>query len=139
MKVDGSPAGVARLVGEVEASPEIVFDYFVTPEKMVDWWSEEAMIDLRIDGEYELAWRSQDLRLLGQFLVVEPGERLAFTWSYAHRPEEPRTVDVRFAPTDVGTLLTIEHTHGDDPDERQDYIDGWQFFIERLRSALADS
>ncbi len=139
MKVDESPAGVARLVGEVGASPDVVFDFFVTPEKLIDWWSEEATIDLRIDGEYEMAWPSQELRLLGRFLVVEPGERLAFTWSYAHKAEEPRTVDVYFAPSELGTLLTIEHTHGDDPDERQDYIDGWQFFIERLRSALAES
>ncbi|MEE9227649.1 MAG: SRPBCC domain-containing protein [Acidimicrobiia bacterium] len=139
MKVDESPVGVARLIGEVAAPPETVFEFFVTPEKLVDWWSEEATIDLRIDGEYEMAWPSQDLRLLGRFLVVEPGERLAFTWSYSHKPEEPRTVDVRFKASDAGTELTIEHTHGDDPDERQDYIDGWQFFIERLRSALAES
>ena len=139
MKVDESPAGVARLIGEVAAPPGMVFDFFVTPEKLIGWWSEEATLDLRIDGEYEMAWPSQDLRLLGRFLVVERGERLAFTWSFAHKPEEPRTVDVHFEPSEVGTRLTIEHTHGEDPDERQGYIDGWQFFIERLRSALADS
>lgn len=139
MKVDESPAGVARLIGEVAAPPEVVFGCFVTPEKLTEWWSEEATIDLRIDGEYELAWPSRDLRLLGQFLVVEPGERLAFTWSFSHQPDEPRTVDVHFAPSEIGTKLTIEHTHGDDPDERQGYIEGWQFFIELLRAGLAES
>ncbi len=139
MKVDESPAGVARLIGEVRASPGAVFDYFVTPEKIAAWWADEATVDLRIHGEYELAWPSRDLRLLGEFLVVEPAQRLAFTWSFAHEPDDPRTVDVHFEPSAIGTRLTIEHTHGDDPDERQGYIEGWQFFIERLRAALAES
>jgi hypothetical protein len=46
-------------------------------------------------------------------------------------------VDLHFSPTDGDTQLIIEHTHGDDPDERQGYIEGWKFFVERLRTVLS--
>lgn len=137
MKVIDGPEGVVRLEGEVSATPNLVFEYFTEPDRLRRWWSEEATVDLRTDGNYELSWPSQRLRLLGRYLVVEPHERLTFTWSFVHEPEPPRTVDVHFVPTDGRTRLLIEHTHGADPDERQGYVDGWRFFIERLRVALA--
>ena len=137
MKVTESPEFVARLVGDVAASPDEVYRYFTEPELLVRWWSEEAEIDKR-SGLYELAWPSQGLRLLGQYVVTEPGRRFAFTWGYAHESSQPRTVDIQFAESDEGTRLIIEHTHGDDPDERQGYIDGWKSFIERLRRVLAE-
>lgn len=139
MKVTDSPAGVARLVGEVPGSPDATYRYFTEPGLLVEWWPEEATTDVRTDGEYELAWPSQDVRLLGHYLVAEPGRRLVFTWGFAHEPLQPRTVDVQFAASNGSTEITIEHTHGDDPDERQGYIDGWKFFVERLRAVLSGS
>ena len=136
MKVVDSPAGVARLVGEVAAGPEDVYRYFTDPELLVRWWSENAVVDQRSQS-YELAWPSRGVRLLGDYLVTEPGRRLAFTWGYAHESSPRRTVDINFAPSDGETRLTIEHTHGDDPDERQEYIDGWKALIERLRTVIA--
>ncbi len=138
MKVTESPAGVARLVGEVPAAPAVVYRYFTEAELLVHWWAEEASIDNR-SGLYELTWPSQGMRLLGEYVVTEPGNRLAFTWAFAHEAFQPRTVDIQFEESDLGTRLTIEHTHGEDPDERQGYIDGWKFFIERLRGLLAGS
>jgi len=136
MKVTESPVGVARLVGDVAAQPDEVYGYFTDADLLVQWWPEEAVIDER-SGLYELSWPSQGLRLLGQYMVTEPGHRLAFTWAFTHESFSPRTVDIQFEDSDAGTHLTIEHTHGDDADERQGYIDGWKFFIERLRGVLA--
>ena len=137
MKVIDGPEGVVRLEGEVSAAPAEVFRYFTEPGRLSQWWAEEAAVDLRTDGEYELSWPSQALRLLGQYVVVEPPGRLTFTWAFAHEAESPRTVDVHFSPLDGRTRVVIDHTHGNDPDERQGYVDGWKFFIERLRVALA--
>ena len=139
MKVTDSPEGVARLVGEVPGTPQEVFSWFTEPDLLTRWWPEHARLDARTDGDFELAWPSQDMRLLGRFLVFEPGARLVFTWSFAHEPIDPRTVDIQFATVNDRTRLTIEHTHGDDIDERQGYIDGWQFFVERLRDSLSGS
>ncbi|MBT8203166.1 MAG: SRPBCC domain-containing protein [Acidimicrobiia bacterium] len=139
MKVTDSPDGVARLVGEVPGAPQEVFSWFTDADLLTRWWPERARLDARTDGDFELAWPSQDMRLLGRFLVFEPGARLVFTWSFAHEALDPRTVDIQFAAVDGRTRLTIDHTHGDDTDERQGYIDGWQFFIERLRDSLSGS
>jgi uncharacterized protein YndB with AHSA1/START domain len=135
MKVIDSPVGVARLVGEVAAVPADVYRYFTDADLLEQWWPEEAAIDER-SGLFELSWPGQGMRLLCQYLVRESGRRLAFTWAFAHEPFPARTVDVHFEPSDLGTRLTIEHTHGDDADERQGYIDGWKYFIERLRGVL---
>lgn len=137
MKVTDSPEGIARLVGEVPGEPSEVFRWFTEPELLTQWWPEAARTEPRIDGSFELAWPSQGTRLLGHYLVVEPGSRLVFTWAFAHEPAPPRTVDVRLVPSDGETMVTIDHVHGDDPDERQAYIDGWKFFMERLRTALS--
>ena len=137
MKVTDSPEGVARLVGDLPGSPDEAFRYFTNEALLCDWWPEQATVDVRTDGEYELAWPSQDTRLLGTYLVVEPAKRLVFTWAFAHEPLPPRTVDLQFSPSGGGTRLVIEHTHGADPDERQGYIDGWKYFVERLRTALS--
>ncbi len=137
MKVIDSPAGVARLVGEVPGTPIEVFGYFTDPGLLIQWWPDEATAEVRTDGLYEMAWPAQGMRLLGRYLVVEPGKRVVFTWAFAHESFQPRTVDVRFSQSEAGTRLTIEHTHGSDPDERQGYIDGWKFFIERLRRVIA--
>ncbi len=139
MKVTDSPKGVARLVGDVASPRETVYRYFTDSELLVKWWPEEASVDERADGLYEFAWPSQDVRLLGQYVVTESGHRLVFTWSFTHEPLAPSTVDIQFEASDGGTRLTIEHTHGDDPDERQGYIDGWKHFIERLRAVLAEA
>ncbi len=136
MKVTESPAGVARLVGDVASTPADVYRYFTDADLLVQWWAEEATIDDR-SGLYELSWPSQGVRLLGEYMVTEPGIRFAFTWAFAHESSQPRTVDIQFEESDGGTRLTIEHTHGSDPDERQEYIDGWKFSIERLRGVLA--
>ncbi len=136
MKVAESPEGVARLVGDVPATPEDVYRHFTDPDLLVQWWSEAATVDHR-SGRYELSWPSRDMRLLGEYLVKEPGRRLAFTWAFAHESFQPRTVDVQLSAAEGGTRLVIEHTHGPDPDERQGYIDGWKAYIERLREVVA--
>lgn len=137
MKVIDGPEGVVRLEGEVNASPHEVFACFTEPQQLTRWWPEAARTDLRTDGHFELSWPSQELRLLGDYVVIERPHRLAFTWSFTHDSHTPRTVDVHLAPRDGRTRVLIEHTHGADPDERQGYVDGWKFFIERLRVALA--
>ena len=139
MKVAESPAGVARLVGEVPGTPAVVYRYLTQPELLVQWWPEEASADARTDGRFELAWPSRGMRLLGRYLVTEPGRRLVCTWAFAHESIRPRTVDIQLAEAADGTRLTIEHTHGDDPDERQGYIDEWKFFINRLRAVTAEA
>lgn len=136
MKVTDSPAGVVRLVGEVAADPDTVYRYFTDPALLTRWWAEEAKTDPRSDGDYQLSWPSQGTRLLGTYIVVDAGKRLAFTWAFAHEATAPATVDIKFLPSDAGTELVIEHSHRDDPDERQGYIDGWRFFIERLRAVI---
>ncbi|WP_374687973.1 SRPBCC domain-containing protein [Promineifilum sp.] len=122
-----------------DLSPRQAFDYFITPELLARWWPPEADVDARSGGEYVLRWPKMGWALSGRYTAFEPGERLAFTWQWAHRPELPaRTVDVRFAPSATGCRVAITHgTYGDSPVEqadRQSHIDGWLHFLGQLRA-----
>ena len=115
------------------------FDHFTTPELLSLWWPQAAEVDPRIEGHYRLLWPSMNWELFGRYTAFEPGERLAFTWQWAHEPELPvRTVDVVFAPTTDGCRVTVTHgTYGDSAAEQQDrqgHIDGWIHFLGQLQS-----
>lgn len=114
------------------------FDHFATPELLSLWWPPAADVEPRIGGQYRLRWPSMDWELFGRYTAFEPGERLAFTWQWAHKPALPiRTVDIVFAPLAAGCRVTVTHgTYGDstgEQEDRQGHIDGWVYFLGQLQ------
>lgn len=133
-----------RLVvqGTFETTPARLFQYWVEPALLAEWWAPGAEIDLRVGGLYTLSWPAMGWCLRGTYSVVESGERLAFTWAWDHEPELPeRAVDVRFVADAAGTVMTIEQgIYRDLPEDvadRQSHLEGWLHFGERLATAVA--
>jgi uncharacterized protein YndB with AHSA1/START domain len=146
------PSGPSELVlqGDFEAfSPQELFDYWVTPSLLTQWWPEEAQVNACPGGEYCFSWPSMNWTLQGTFKEIAPGERLSFTWKWNHDPqdEEHLVVTVDFAGADTaGTLLTIHHgPYGDseeDQEARQGHLEGWIHFCMKLaglRDGIQDS
>jgi uncharacterized protein YndB with AHSA1/START domain len=123
------------------ATPDEVFAYWTDPALLRQWWPEQADTDPRPAGAYHLAWPKMGWHLRGEYTAVEPGIRLAFTWRWEHEPDRPeRTVEVLFdAVGDLGTQLTVTHgTYTEaDREERDGHMEGWTYFLTRLRDALA--
>jgi uncharacterized protein YndB with AHSA1/START domain len=123
------------------AGPDEVFAYWTDPALLRQWWPDRAETDPRPGGAYHLSWPRLGWHLRGEYTAVEPGQRLAFTWRWDHEPERPtRTVDVLLDPVgDLGTQLIV--THGayakSDREERDGHLEGWTYFLTRLRDALA--
>jgi uncharacterized protein YndB with AHSA1/START domain len=46
----------------------------------------------------------------GQVLDWEPPRRLRYTWHLRADPADATEVEIRFEPTDDGTLVTVEHS-----------------------------
>lgn len=122
-------------------TPDEVFAYWTDPALLAQWWPEQAEADLRPGGVYHFAWPKMGWHLRGEYTTVEPGSRLAFTWRWDHEPDKSaRMVEVLFdAVGDLGTQLTVTHgTYtGADREERDGHLEGWTYFLTRLRDALA--
>jgi uncharacterized protein YndB with AHSA1/START domain len=119
-------------------SPETAFDCFTQPELLSRWWPPEADVEAWTGGRYRLTWPAMGWELSGRYITFEPGERLGFSWQWAHRPELPaRTVIVEFVPVGAGCRLTVTHsTYGEaaiEQEDRQSHVDGWIHFLGRLQ------
>ena len=76
-----------------------------------------------------------------EVLVVEPNERLAYTWNHVH--DDPAydlrsTVTLTLTPTPKGTHLRMEQT-GFRPEQKQAFHGarhGWTGFLEKLETIL---
>jgi uncharacterized protein YndB with AHSA1/START domain len=129
-----------RVVGDFAAfSPSELFDFFVKPDLVVQWWPREAIVDPRLGGTYEFSWPQQEWHLHGEYTSFEPGKELGFTWSWDHdrTKYEPQQVDITFSPMeDGGSQMTIVHGPWMDTEseqtDRQGVVEGWIHFGMRL-------
>lgn len=134
-------SGIDHMIASAEVpglSPGQAFEYFTVPELLALWWPPEATTERQQGGRYVLRWPSMNWELSGEYTAFIPGERLAFTWQWAHKPELPaRVVDVAFEPAGAGCRLTVTHgTYGNttvEQEDRQSHIDGWLHFLGQLQ------
>lgn len=135
-----SDPSLAVVAGDFDAfTPESLFDHFTKPELIVKWWPESAEFDLKPGGKYLLQWPNQDWNLRGEYLEVDRGKHLAFTWAWDHEPprDAPQRVDVWFDHIhEIGTRIGIFHgpfqLTDEDQAARQGVIEGWIHFCMRL-------
>lgn len=77
-----------------------------------------------------------------EVLIVEPRERLSYTWNYPHEDAAynlKSVVTLTLTPTEKGTHLRMEQT-GFRPEQNQAFHGarhGWQGFLEKLDAILA--
>lgn len=120
--------------------PNQLFNYWVTPQLLTQWWPSEAEIEPCVNGSYHFSWPQMHWHLRGHFTDFEPGSKLAFTWRWDHYLQTTHVV-VDYAPlAENGTQLTV--THGDysesseDQEARQGHIEGWLYFVGKLQNCI---
>jgi len=137
-----------RLTCRLPAPRERVFTALVDPELLARWWRPagftlpEIELDARPTGRYRFTMQpptGEAFHLAGEFLVVEPPERLSFTFRW----EEPD-------PDDQETVATLTLTGRGDETEvalvqgpfrtearRELHHGGWTDSLDRLAAALS--
>jgi uncharacterized protein YndB with AHSA1/START domain len=146
------PSGKNLLIlqGDFEAfSPQELFDYWVTPSLVTQWWAVEAEIVPGQGGSYKLSWPEMGWELQGVYKEFNPPEKIVFTWHWNHEPVEtdPLQVSIDFDyAANGGTMLTITHGRYDDTPAaqaaRQGHLEGWIHFCMKLaglREGIQDS
>jgi uncharacterized protein YndB with AHSA1/START domain len=122
----------------IDASPEVVFQYFVDPARMVQWKGTDAALDARPAGIYRVSVTGRDIAR-GEYLEVVPHSRIVFTWGWEGSPIPPgsTTVEVTLTPDGSGTLLRLRHLGLTDAESREQHAVGWDHFLPRLVIAAA--
>ncbi|HEY0868299.1 MAG TPA: SRPBCC domain-containing protein, partial [Fimbriimonas sp.] len=113
--------------------PAELFEHWVDPVLLVQWWPRVASSDRSLGGAYRFEWPQPGHHLYGNYTAYEPGRRLGFTWTWSHEPAtvQPLQVDVFFEPLlEDGTRIGIYHGTfmENEFDARQGVAEGWIHF-----------
>jgi len=119
---------------DIDAAPDVVFDFLVTADGMTSWMGEFARLDPRAGGEFAVDIAGYAVR--GEYLHLDRPHRVVVSWGMAGVPElDPGSTRVEFLLTPVGAGARVDLTHSELPDVHvPGHADGWHHFADRLRA-----
>jgi uncharacterized protein YndB with AHSA1/START domain len=121
----------------IDAPPEVVFAYFVDPEKMRHWMGSRVQLEPRSGGRYAADINPQT-RARGEYLEVVPASRVVFTFGWEDDPNIPpgsTTVEVTLARDANGTHIRLVHRGLQTQAMRERHSEGWKHYLARLSVA----
>ncbi|MEL6310820.1 MAG: SRPBCC domain-containing protein [Pseudomonadota bacterium] len=134
------------------ATPQRVFKAWTDPDEIMKWFGPgpgslvSAEVDLRPGG----AWcfvvsdtAEGRASLMGAYTIIEPAERLQFTWQHVRehasggRDETPfSTVTISFEPHGAATRVKLRHEGILKEDGRKGVGNGWETTFGQLEAML---
>jgi uncharacterized protein YndB with AHSA1/START domain len=147
MSAAGDAPAVLRLERTFNAPASEVFEAWTSAEVLRRWWHAEhlwetpiAEVDARVGGAIRLVMQNPaegtEYAGRGEYTILDPPRRLAFTWVWEYEPSLRQLVEVEFI--DHGDRTTVVMTHTGLPEaETDEYRDGWQNSFDNLDVALA--
>jgi len=84
----------------IQAGPEVVFNALIEPEKITQWFQDQAVLDPRVGGKIRLAtlkeihpeWNlDRDYYMDGTINKFIPNKRLSYSWKFDDTPDFPET------------------------------------------------
>jgi len=145
MRTGGSHSTVAterlclRREMAVEAPPPVVWSLLTDAEQATTWMGTRAVFDLHPGGVYQVEVVPGEVAR-GEFVAIDPTDRLAFTWGWEGdpvRPVPPGQTIVVFDLTPIEAATLVRVTHRDLPDvvNAGSHSAGWGHYLERLAMA----
>lgn len=128
------------------APRERVFDAFLDPEALRQWWGPESMacpepkVDASVGGAYELAIYNSEGEthvVAGVYREITRSERLVFTWRWMHIPDSVEMlVTLTFTQAGDGTVLDLHQTLMPSDESAQMHNQGWSSSFNKLENYL---
>lgn len=121
----------------IAARPEVVFEFFTDPVKMVRWKGVDAMLDPRPGGVYRVNVTGKEIAV-GEYVEIVPHSRIVLTWGWEGSPIAPGStrVEITLTPDGEGTILRLRHS-GLAGEAALQHAEGWEHFLPRLALAAA--
>lgn len=138
-----------RLRRALDGSCPAVFRELTDPRELARWWGPDGFTipsvesDLRPGGAYRIAMRPPEgelFYLVGEFLEVEPPERLAYTFRWEEPDPEDRETVVTLSLHDIDAARSeLILDQGDFASERRRALheEGWSQGLGKLGELLA--
>ena len=140
--------------GYFAVSPEKAFRAWIDPNIVMKWFGRapnslhSATIDLRQGGAWQFLESRDEEKSVGfegEYLDIEPGERLVFTWSkvIAHATGEREStpysqVEVIFTAKGNGTDVRLVHSAVHSEDARRGFGGGWNLAFNTMSALLSN-
>ena len=121
----------------VPFSRQAVFEAWVSPETVIPPVT-KVEIDPRVGGSLKLLVESPDSTstMTGKFKVVEPLEKLVYTWEW-DKSGEFTTATVTLNETEKGTKININHSGFSHEKSRFTHDARWDSYVEGMVQLLA--
>lgn len=122
----------------IAAAPETVFDFFVDPDKMIQWMGRSAELDPRPGGRLHCDINGRNVAA-GEYLALERPGRVVFTWGWEGQDATTKpgssTVEVLLEPAGEGTRVRLIHSDLPTVEQRESHGRGWTHYTGRLALA----
>lgn len=126
----------------IAASPETVFDFFIDPDRMIQWMGRSAELDPRPGGGFRCEINDEAIAS-GSYVELDRPHRVVFTWGWngedSVTPPGSSTVEVLLAADGDGTHLRLIHRDLPSAESAEKHGHGWRHYLDRLvKSAVGE-
>ncbi|MEU4496360.1 SRPBCC domain-containing protein [Streptomyces sp. NPDC023998] len=133
----------------LRAPRSVIFQALTEPEELAKWWGPDGFSipsvesDLRPGGAYRIAMQPPEgdlFYLVGEFLEVEPPQRLSYTFRWEDPDPEDRETVVTLSLREIGgTSSELILTQGDFATERRQVLhdEGWTQSLDKLEELMS--
>lgn len=145
MTTQGSPGYSLRLVRILPAPPAVVFAAWTDAESLKEWMCPGstsvpvAELDMRVGGQFRIIMRGEKREYVhsGEYLEIDPPNRLVFTWISDATHGKRTMVTVEFRPhRDEKTEIVLTHDQLPDEESVAKHRGGWEDIATKLAAYL---
>ncbi|MBE1285456.1 MAG: SRPBCC domain-containing protein [Rhodobacteraceae bacterium] len=139
-----------RLERDFKVTPDQLFNWITTPDKLLKWWGPEGVTipESKLDFSKTGPWYSimlgndsgQTFKVSGQVTHVTPPKSVGLTWGW-HDDQDRRGAESHVTFTVVetadGARLIIDHVDLDGSEQAQSHENGWNSTLEKLTRQIS--
>jgi len=130
------------------ASRDRVYAAWTDPAQLKKWFGPEnvktrnLIADARVGGQFR--WdltdpEGKELTISGEYLELQPGRRIAFTWRLEEDEDwkNHSIVTVEFFDCEGGTELCLTHEKLPNEASRDEHTQGWNSVLDKMENFLS--